>query len=262
MVYGPCDSCCLCLGSVATYCCKKDEQEGICSPCNHCCCFGPMCCECCPCGKDGCIGYPNHLCGCCGNCNLMWYQGCCLPCFLADMHVAGAEDLEDPSASWASVMCNLILLQFLVNILSQSSNTSDPDEMDTVTIVAIIASSIGMVLEIVLAIYTMLLFGRAANRIARRNSMVYEPGEYCESCCSDTMCAGCCTSCECCCAYFCCLVPHMLQVARFMETSEELQTKIMNGRPEQCGCCNCWKQGDHAPLQAEDGQSDYAGQNM
>merc|ERR1719210_726186 len=82
---------CNCCGRVGTACCPKGK-EGCCSCLNHCCCFGPCCCEMCPCGSDGCLGYTNPLCGCCGNCNIMCYADACVPCFIADMHIATIAD--------------------------------------------------------------------------------------------------------------------------------------------------------------------------
>jgi len=225
-------NCCGCFGT----CCCPQGREKCCDMCNHCFCFGPMCCEMCPCGSDGCIGIPNPLCGCCGNCNLMWYASCCPVCFVADMLIATKTD-EDKAQEWSNVVCNCILLMVISAILKTLSG-----------IVAVsVIGNIGEIFEMVMYIYFMVVFGYAAKKIAAEKGYAYEPAECCEGCYMDG-CSGCCGNCmkccsslSCCCAYFCCYDCHFIQVARVIESDAGMQQSITEGRPDNCKCCNCWQ---------------------
>lgn len=247
----PCGRCCheMCLpcGRVGKTCCPLDVAEGKCSGCNHCCCFGTQCCECCPCGRDGCLGYSNHLCGCCGNCNLIWYMAFCGPCFFADLHIA-AGDKEDPTAEWSRIFCNFLMFGLIVQTLQifkgGAGDAYDKDfgDWDSSDWIDVVLFNIGNFIGCIFMIYSCVIFGRAASAIARKQNSEYEPAECCEEKCFSCWPGWCgsCTSCNCCLTYWCCLPLHILQVARSMEESEELTTNIKNGRPEDCRCCNCW----------------------
>jgi len=100
------------------------------------------------------------------------------------------------------------------------------------------------IVELVVYIYMMVVFGFAATKIAQKKGLTYEPKDCCtkcykEGCCST--CGTCCTSCNCCCAYWCCFPLHVVQVARSIEGDSNMQDAIMEGRPQECQCCNCWK---------------------
>lgn len=250
LMCGPsCSNMCDCCGSCAVACCPE-SRAGCCTFCNNCCCFGPMCCECCPCGATGCLGYPNHLCGCCGNCNLMWYADCCSICMMADMHAAAYPDPVEAKAQWSSVMCTLLTLGLVSTILQsmwqpeQGSFSQSPESgADTLEWIRYAIHEIGNIIGIVFGVYFAVIFGKAATAIGAASGVKYEPADCCTACCSEEKCcAGCCTSWTCCCTYCCCEYEHFLQVARHMEGSQELQTRMMNARPDSCKCCNCWLQ--------------------
>jgi len=230
------DGCCNFCGCFAGCCCPKGREQ-CCDVCNHCFCCGPMCCEMCPCGASGCIGYPNHLCGCCGNCNLMWYADCCAPCLVADLFIATDTGGEaGKSAEWSNIMCNfavlctvIVLLNVLGSILRDLNS---------------ICQGIANIVEMILHIYLMVVFGVAASRIAKQKGLVYEPQDCCNTCYNDSCfngCMKCCTSLNCCCAFCCCEFCHLVQVARTIENDSNMQDAIMSGRPDECQCCNCWK---------------------
>lgn len=221
------DSACNCCGACGTGCCGQGKEQ-CCDFCNNCFCFGPMCCECCPCGANGCLGYPNHLCGCCGNCNLDWYADCCLPCLIADLFIA--TDTQNAKAEeWSNIVCTVVTLGILMTVLG-----AIPE----------VGSTLSQILEIIEWVYLAVVFGFAATKIAQKKGMVYEPQECCTTCYNGNCvggCMQCCSSCNCCCAYWCCLPLHMIQVARAIESDSNMQDAIMQGRPQQCQCCNCWK---------------------
>jgi len=238
----PCNQCCLPCGRIGMQVCPLGVSEGKFSCCNHCCCFGRECMECLPCGKDGCLGYSNPLCGCCGNCNLMLYSSFCFPCFLADMHVASG-DFAEPTSAWSDVFCNALVFLILMNIGSMNASAAqeayDKDSWDTMDFFHVLFYSFGNVFGILFFVYIAVTFGKAASKIARKQNFEYEPAECCEEKCF-SCCPGWCTSDKCCFVYWCCLNLHMLQVARSMEGSQELTTNVLNGRPTDCRCCNCW----------------------
>lgn len=236
MCPGGAGSACNPCGKAGTALCGPGK-EGCCSFCNNC--FGilPSGCECCPCGSTGCLGFKNPLCSCCGNCNLMCYGCWCSPCFLADVAIADGSE-SDKAERWSSVMCTILTLEVISQVLFNLGSIS--------TDLAFL-SNIGYIFYYASMIYFSVIFGKAATKIASKQSLKYEPAECCEACCSaEAMCCpGCnpcgCSSLSCCCTYWCCFGCHFMQVARSMEPLTELTTNIENGRPEDCRCCNCWK---------------------
>lgn len=226
------DSACNFCGCFGSMFCAKGRKEQVCDFCNHCFCLGPSCMECCPCGATGCIGFPNHLCGCCGNCNLHWYADCCMPCLIADLVIA-TDTTGEKSAEWNNIVCNCItagILMLLCQVLGG--------------IVSPLMNNVSNVIELVVYIYMMVVFGYAATKIAQKKGFTYEPEDCCnkcynEGCCST--CGSCPTSFNCCCAYWCCFALHVLQVARAIEDDDNMQSAIVDGRPTDCQCCNCWK---------------------
>lgn len=226
------DTLCNCCGCFGTTCCGVGK-EGCCNFCNHCFCFGKMFCEMCPCGHNGCIGFPNHLCGCCGNCNLMCYAGACTPCFVADLHIATQTEGE-ASGEWSNVVCNCVILMVLQQIFDMAGQSAKIS----------ILRNISQLVQLIYYIYMAIIFGYAAQRIASAKGFDYEAAQCCtmcyeQGCCST--CGRCCSSFDCCCAFSLCYNIHTLQVARVLETDTNMQNKILEGRPEQCKCCNCWK---------------------
>lgn len=228
-----CSNACLCLGCCGTCCCPVGKER-YCSCFNHCCCCGQNCMECCPCGAQGCLGIPTHLCNCCGNCNLMCYADCCPLCSLADLHIATIKDPNQAKGEWATVVCTLVTL-FIVSeiLLGFCPNRSGCETWQT------ILQTLGSIVELFLGIYVLVIFGTAATRVSKAKGFQYEPAECFESCCQDQCCL-CCTSCTCCCTYWCCSGCHYMQVMRTIEGTD-MEQNIMNGRPEQCKCCNCWQ---------------------
>jgi len=239
------DSLCNCCGHCGMCCCPVGSKERFCDCCNHCFCFGREICECCPCGADGCIGFPNHLCGCCGNCNIMWYTSCCTVCAVADLYNAasGSQDKGKGSPeAWSNIVCTVVtgfiivgIIQALPNIIGASINLGQ------------IFQGVASIIEMVMYIYLAVIFGYSAGQILKKSKTnVYEPEECCNGCHDDgcggcfSNCMKCCSSWQCCCAYCCCFELHLDQVARFIETDKEMQDVILEGRPEQCKCCNCW----------------------
>jgi len=231
------DNMCNCCGCFASCCCPAGKEQ-CCDFCNHCFCMGPSCMECCPCGADGCIGYPNHLCGCCGNCNLMWYSGCCTYCFVADLYIA-TNTQNDKSAEWSNIVCNCVTIAIIAGIMDGVGQALGAN-----TTIGSILRGVAGIVELVLGIYIAIIFGYSATKIARAKGFNYEADECCTMCyeqgCSST-CGRCCSSFNCCCAYSCCYENHFMQVARTMESDEAMKNAIMEGRPEQCKCCNCWE---------------------
>merc|ERR1719510_294192 len=141
-------------------------------------------------------------------------------------------------------MCNLVILGFIAQFggafAGSANDAYDNDgEWDSWDVISVVAYNICNVIGIFLFIYSTVLFGRAASAIARKENLEYEPAECCEEKCF-SCCPGCCTSTDCFLTYFCCLSLHMIQVARSMETVEELTTNVLNSRPADCRCCNCW----------------------
>lgn len=225
-----CDSLCNCCGCFGTCCCGLGKEK-CCDWCNHCFCLGPSCCECMPCGMDGCMGYPNPLCGCCGNCNLMWYASCCPSCFVADMLIA-TDTANDKDKEWSNVVCTCITLWILASIFNSISRM-DPK-----------LSAVGLIsagFQIALFAYFTVIFGYAATKIAQKKGLEYEPAECCTKC-YDGCCTGwgCCSSCWCCLTFCCCYDCHFIQVARTLEKDDNMKNAILDGRPQSCKCCNCW----------------------
>lgn len=232
---------CLCCGQFATKCCGP-EREAFCSCLNNCCGILPNGCECCPFGQAGCLGFKNPLCGCCGNCNLMCYAGCCQPCFIADLDIASETDPVKAKKTWSATMCTLLSFVVVANILTNLGGMSP--KLGFLRL-------IGQIVQDIQYVYMGIIFGKAVTRFAPKMALTYEPAECCTQCCSEEhMCCpgwnpcscpnnrmGCFS--ECCLTYCCCASCHSLQVARAMEGTE-LVANITNGRPDECLCCNCW----------------------
>jgi len=247
------DNMCNCCGCFASCCCPAGKEQ-CCDFCNHCFCMGPSCMECCPCGADGCIGYPNHLCGCCGNCNLMWYSSCCPSCFVADLYIATNTE-NDKAAAWSNIVCTCVTLTVAASILDYIGQLGELDDSSAMKALRLLRIVSGIV-ELILGIYVSVIFGYSATKIAQAKGLSYEPGQCCTGCyengCMST-CGTCCSSFNCCCAYSCCYEEHFMQVARTLENDQDMQNAIMQGRPQQCQCCNCWQTA--VPLELTTGSS-------
>lgn len=240
------DSLCNCCGQCGMCCCPAGNEK-YCDWCNHCCCFGRECCECCPCGANGCIGFPHHLCVCCGNCNIFWYSSCCFPCAVADLYIAtygidGSNYEASQADSWSHIVCTFVTFSIIVAILQAL-----PRIIGASISLGRIFEGVAGILEMIVWIYALVIFGYAAGKIAKHKGLQYEPEDCCNACYNDG-CPGCCgncmkgcTSCQCCCAYYCCFSVHFDQVARVLETDKALQDQILKGRPDTCKCCNCWE---------------------
>jgi len=167
-----------------------------------------------------CLGWTNDLLGCFGNMNLCCYTYWCLPFAIADMTVANGDGSK---RQWWT---NLIILCFCP-VLGQLLQSSAPD-------VAYVFNSLSPVVTFYIA-YSALC------KLARRMNLYYTN-----------------RSLKCCLTWMCCMWCHITQAARELETHHELQQNILDNRPDECKCCNCWivelgvgREGEMAPLIAD-----------
>jgi len=230
-----CNNACLCCGCCGTCCCGVG-RERCCSCLNNCC--GICNCRCMPCGKTGCLGYPDHLCACCENCNLLCYFGACTPCFVADITSANLTG-DEAVTNWSAVMCTLVSFSVAAYVCQQLIPTIDAG-------LGAITNPIGSIINLIMYIYIGILFGKSATSIAKTQKLNYQPGDCCEACC-ETQYFACCPGettgdkVNCCCAYCCCYNCHAMQVSRTLEGNPGgMLDNVMNARPAQCKCCNCW----------------------
>jgi len=177
----------------------------------------------------------------------MWYSGCCLPCALADLYIAtyavpGTNYADEQSASWSNIVCTIVTIMIFASIVQNIGMV-----VGASTNIGQIFRGIAGLIEMVAWVYICVIFGYSAGQILKKNSSTtYEPQECCNSCYNDgcggccANCMKCCTSWQCCCAYCCCFEVHFDQVARYLEADPEMQRAIMDGRPPECQCCNCW----------------------
>lgn len=196
------------------------------------------------CGPD-CIGIPAALCGCCGNCALCWYAGCCEYCYIADLSVATNANKE----KWKDVAYPLVFWYVMAQIFQQIGNMLSAGSTGKS-----LCSTAQQIIEALLHISTCAMFGKAATEYAKSKGWAYEGQACCDACgfslgCDD---CGCGTSLTpmCCLTYWCCFQCHFVQVGRSMESDGASVGNITAGRPNECAaCCDCWTsvQGTAAP---------------
>lgn len=188
------------------------------------------------CGES-CIGYPSPLCGCCANCPLCWYAGCCEYCYIADLSVAAGGGEE----KWKDVAYPLVFWYVMSQIIQNIANMFKAGSGGQQAF-----STIYQIIEALLHISACVMFGKAATSYAVKKQWAYEGQACCEACgfslgCDD---CGCGTSLTlwCCLTYVFCFQCHFVQVGRSMEKDSESVGLILKGRPDKCAkeCCNCW----------------------
>jgi len=184
------------------------------------------------CGPD-CLGFQTPLCACCENCPLCWYAACCKYCYVADLTVATTGKPEQ----WQDVVYPLVTWYTVSQILVFAGSLPIP--------LAFIIRTLGSIIENVVNISMMVMFGKAATNYARKQGIAYEAAGCCSSCGCNLDCSECNIACDlslmCCLTYVFCGPCHMIQVGRVMEKDSVAMTSIKAGRPEDCDqCCDCW----------------------
>jgi len=199
------------------------------------------------CGPD-CIGIPKPLCGCCGNCALCWYAGCCEYCYIADLSIATGGDAN----KWKDVAYPLVFWYVIASIFSAISNVLPAGSTGRN-----LCGTIQQIIEALLHISSCVMFGKAATGYAQQKGWGYEGEECCKNCGFSLGCDECGFAFQptlmCCLTYWCCFQCHFVQVGRAMET--EGAKNITAGRPQECAaCCDCWDtMGGSAPQGTQQG---------
>jgi len=205
--------------------------------------FNPIC-------GDECIGIHAPLCGCCENCALCWYAGCCEYCYIADLSVATSGNKE----KWKDVAYPLVFWYVMAQIFQQVGGM-----LPAASTGRSLCSTIQQIIEALLHISSLVMFGNAAADYAKSQSWTYEG----ETCCGENGCRfnlgcgddGCGMGCGitpiCCLTYWCCFQCHFVQVGRSMEGNASAPGNIKAGRPDECRdhCCDCWDKMGSAPAQ-------------
>jgi len=225
-----------------------DPFFGMCNACLKCPCNSPGCKNCLNglntdcfdpiCGVNGCIGISKPLCGCCGNCALCWYAGCCEYCYIADLSVA--VDGDTNGERWKDVAYPLVFWYVISQIFLNIGNALGAGSTGKQ-----LCDTVAQIIEFLLYVSATVMFGKAATKIAQAKSQPYEAIECCTNCGFSLGCDDCGFSCAitpmCCLTYWCCMPCHYVQVGRVMEDDPGMIQTVMNSRPQECGeCCDCW----------------------